>query len=228
MCFSWRAITQGELNGAKNSIFIMLKDKSEDLFAATPPLEAKKMLFSLWASRPGMCLDFGDIVRAYFHARARRKVYVELSKEDYEEGKCGLLKKAMYGTRDAAQNWELEYTEMMVEAGFKQGLYSACVFYHAEKKVRVVVHGDDFTVLGPGKSLDWFRGVIQKRMEVKFKSRLERGRPGAVWILNRIVTVTENGLEYEADQRHAEILMKDMGVDENCKGVVTPGVSELN
>jgi hypothetical protein len=54
---------------------------------------------------------------------------------------------------------------------------------------------------------------------------LERGKPGAVRILNRIVTVTENGLEYEADQRHAEILMRDMGIDESCKGVVTPGVS---
>ena len=40
------------------------KDKREDLFAATPPLEAKKMLFSLLASVPGMCLDFGDVARA--------------------------------------------------------------------------------------------------------------------------------------------------------------------
>ena len=62
-------------------------------------------------------------------------------------------------------------------------------------------------------------------MEVKFKGRLERGKPGAVRILIRIVTVTENGLEYEADQRHAEILMRDMGIDESSKGVVTPGVS---
>ena len=60
---------------------------------------------------------------------------------------------------------------------------------------------------------------------MKFKNRLERGKPGSVRILNRIVTVTKDGLEYEADQRHAEILMRDMGVDESCKGVVTPGVS---
>ena len=59
------------------------------------------------------------------------------------------------------------------------------------------------------------------------KNRLERGRPGAVRILNRIVTVTENGLEYEADQRHAEILMRDMGIDESSKGVTTPGVSSI-
>ena len=104
---------------------------------------------------------------------------MELSKEDYEEGKCGVLRKAMYGTRDAAQNWELEYTEM-TEAGFRQGAYSACVFYREEKNVRVVVHGDDFTVLGPSKGLDWFRGVVQQNMEVKFENRLERGKPGAV------------------------------------------------
>ncbi len=39
------------------------KVKREDLFVAPPPLAAKKMLFSLWASVPGMCLEFGDVVR---------------------------------------------------------------------------------------------------------------------------------------------------------------------
>jgi hypothetical protein len=78
------------------------RDKREDLFAATPPLEAKKTLLSLWASVSGLCFDFGDVVRAYFHARARRKLYVELSKEDFEEGKCRLLRKATYGARDVA------------------------------------------------------------------------------------------------------------------------------
>ena len=52
-------------------------------------------------------------------------------------------------------------------------------------------------------------------MEVKFKGRLERGKPGAVRIL------------YEADQRHAEILMRDRGIDESSKGVVTPGVNTV-
>ena len=128
-----------------------------------------------------------------------------------------IAEKSMYGTRDAAQNWELEYTEMMTEAGLKQGSYSACVFYHEQKNVRVLVRGDDLTVLGPSKSLDWFCGVVQQRMEVKFEGRLERGKPGAVRILTRMVTVTENGLEYEADQRHAEILMKDMGIAEGAR-----------
>ena len=58
-------------------------DKREDLFAATPPLEAKKMLMSLAVTESigfkkgdkcrGMKLDFIDVRRAYFHALARRK-----------------------------------------------------------------------------------------------------------------------------------------------------------
>ncbi len=39
--------------------------------------------------------------------------------------------------------------------------------------------------------------------------------------MNRIATVTENGMELEADQRRADILTMDMGVDEGRKGVVT-------
>ena len=64
-------------------------------------------------------------------------------------------------------------------------------------------------------------------MEVKFQARLERGKPGAVRILNRIITVTDKGLQYEADQRHAEIIMRAMGVDESAKEVATPGVSSI-
>ncbi len=123
-----------------------------------------------------MCLVFIDALRADFHAKAKREVYVELSAEDHEESVCGLLKRAMYGTRDAAKSWEAEDTEMLQEAVFSQGNYSARVFYHEQKKIRIVVYGDDFTVPGGSKELDWLREAIQKRMEVKFKGRLEKSR----------------------------------------------------
>ncbi len=42
-------------------------------------------------------------------------------------------------------------------------------------------------------------------------------------MLSRIVTVTERGLEYEAGQRHTEIILKDLELTPECKGVETPG-----
>jgi hypothetical protein len=50
------------------------KDRWEDLVAVAPSLEAKKITYSLWARMPGMCLDFGDVPRAYYQAKARRRV----------------------------------------------------------------------------------------------------------------------------------------------------------
>ncbi len=97
-----------------------IKKKREDWFAATAPLEAKKVLFAAWAGIPGPSLDFADVVHVYLHARARRRVFVELSQEDYDEGKRGplggLLTKATYGATDAAQGWELGCTEMTTQA----------------------------------------------------------------------------------------------------------------
>ncbi len=55
-------------------------------------------------------------------------------------------------------------------------------------------------------------------MEVRFRNRLVRGEPGSVRIVNRVVSVKDQGLECEAGQRHAEILMRDMCIDESSKG----------
>ena len=48
----------------------------------------------------GKKLEFIDIRRAFFHASARRKVYVQLPEEDMQSGMCGRLVKSMYGTRE--------------------------------------------------------------------------------------------------------------------------------
>ena len=58
------------------------QDRREDLFAATPPLKAKKLLFS-WAVTEGIGwqenreehtkIDFIDVRRAFFHASAVRE-----------------------------------------------------------------------------------------------------------------------------------------------------------
>ncbi len=149
-------------------------------FAATPPLEANKVLFSAFASMPGACLDFTDMVRAYFQEKATRDVYVDLPEEDRQEEMCGNRKKAIYVARDAAQNGELEYTEMTVEVGFTEGSYGACVFYLKEQDIRADAHREDFTVLGSRVGLDLFREGIQRRMEVKVQGQVgeEKARSG--------------------------------------------------
>merc|ERR1712086_782235 len=100
-------------------------DKRMDLFSATPPLETLKLLISMCARRQSDAkpcrMAIVDIKRAYFYAKARRPVFIEIPAEDREEGEEGMvgqLQLSLYGTRDAAQNWAAEYTSLLVELGF--------------------------------------------------------------------------------------------------------------
>ena len=45
-------------------------------------------------------------------------------------------------------------------------------------------------------------------------------------VLNRFVTVTEQGLEYEPDPRHIDLLARDLGIDMDSNSRATPGEKE--
>ena len=74
-------------------------------------------------------------------------IFIKLLEEDAEPGKVGRLNFSLYGTRDAASNWEAEYTDCLVSAGFKQGVSNPCYFVHEEMDVELEVHGDDFPII---------------------------------------------------------------------------------
>ena len=54
----------------------------------------------------------------------------ELPPEDYQLGdehRCGLLRYSLYGTRDAAQNWEEELASTLSSLGLTRGSACPCV-----------------------------------------------------------------------------------------------------
>jgi hypothetical protein len=63
-------------------------------------------------------------------------------------------------------------------------------------------------------------------MVVKFRARavpdVSDGK--AVRMFNRVVEWTEEGTKYEADQRHAEIVTRDVGLKEGRKCISMPGM----
>ena len=206
---------------------------TDAFYAATPPLESKRLLFSQWATerkRDGRHLKIScvDIRKAYFNGKPNRSLYVRLPPElGLPRNVLGKLVRCMYGTRDAGAIWETCYVDCLVGMGFAQGLGSPCCFYHSEWKISVVVHGDDFTALGTDESLDKYEAGLKKSFECKLRGRLgvEAHDAKEIRLLNRIVRITDQGLLYEADPRHAELLAKSMNL-EQCRHVATPGVKK--
>jgi len=135
----------------------------------------------------------------------------------------------MYGTRAAADGWQEEYSTTLVSLGFVQGRSSPCLFAHAKRQLFCSVHGDDFTTTGGRLDLNWFEQEMAKRYELTIGPRLGPGLHDAkeCSILNRIVRWTEDAVEYEADPRQAEKLIRECGL-EGANSVATPGIKETS
>ena len=107
------------------------------------------------------------------------------------------------------------------------GKHSACNFWHPSRDVAVTVHGDDFTATGRENELQWFNGILKGAYEVKtkFLGPDKQRHLQEVRILNRVIRWEEWGIGYEADQRHAELVVKELGLEES-RPVTTPGAKE--
>ena len=204
------------------------------LFSSTPPLEAMRLLCSLWATKRKSChnqplkLGLWDISRAQFYGTPKRKIYIELPPEDEasKDGQtCGLLV-----VRDTGRSKYLA-DALYQKAGFRRGLSNASVFYQEACDVRVMVHGDDFLALGDAQHLEKLSQVLKDAYELKCLGILgdEDGDRTEAHFLNRLIRVEKkNGkgsIVIEADRRHVDLLIQAFGLGK-ANGVESPDVKK--
>jgi hypothetical protein len=202
--------------------------KSDEFFAAMPPLETLRMLISRAAtgrtsSKGGRKILVIDARKAHLHAMTERELFVDLPLEIRRPGYCGRLKRCLYGTRDASARWEAFLASELKKHGFIQGIASPCCFHHPQHDLRCMVHGDDFVFVGPDADLAWAERIMGESFLVKVVGRLggDRGDDQEIRVLNRVLRWTAHGIMYEADPRHAEILAREVGAA--GPAVRTPG-----
>ena len=206
----------------------------EDLFAATPPLEALKLLFRMSLVKlvtdrdeDEIKLMFVDVRKAHLIPKCDEDVYVTVP-EEFGIKKVMKLNRWLYGMRKAAHYCEEFYTKKFVEKGFVARVASPVVFFDPQTRVRCVVHGDDFTFAGKGKELVELRRWMETWCEIKFRGIMGSGPRDikVLDILGRRLRRTKDGLEYRADAKHRKIILKEMGMDESSNAVVSPLVKE--
>ena len=199
------------------------------MFAAMPPLEAVKLLIVQAAaeSKGGVQrkLMFIDIGKAHLYGPMESDEFVDLPEERRQPGKCAKLLYTLYGMRVAATNWEKEYSRTLEGIGFAKGLASSVAFFNATTGVRIIVHGDDFIIEGPELELWKVHDVLKAKYIVKMRGVLGPGKKDAkeVVVLNRVLAWDGDEFRYEADPRHVEVMLRDLGL-EDAKPAPTPGV----
>ena len=205
-----------------------------ELYAATPPIEMLRYIVSRAAtgwSRTGRRrkIMVNDVARAYFNAPNLTPVFVELCDEDKQpgdEGMCGELLVSMYGTRPAASNWQKCYTDLLCGHGFRMTRANTCMFWHPDRDIALMVHGDDFITVADEMDLQWLRDIFASKFEITTEIiGPEENDKKQLKVLNRFVSVTESGYTYEPDTRHAEVLVRELGL-EAAKTLSTPAADK--
>ena len=104
-----------------------------------------------------------------FTLQHEEKVFVELPLEDHQlvdEHMCGLLRYNLYGSRDAAHNWEEELASTLSSLKLTRGSECTCVWRGRIKGEDIVatVHGDDITIGGQRSAVEFLIKMISKEV----------------------------------------------------------------
>lgn len=156
-----------------------------------------------------------DVKCAFLYGESERHVYIELPSQDpmsRGRDKMGLLHKAMSGARDAPLKWQREVKDKMEQLGFYASVLQPAVYSHRDRKLEVVAHVDDFLCTGARADLLWLQGELKKFYEISSTFLGDHDEREAAY-LNRVTRWTSDGLEYECDPKHAQVLLREMGYD---------------
>ena len=83
-----------------------------------------------------------------------------------------------------------------------------------------MVHCEDFAVLGWITQLDWLWTHINNKLQPKHRGRI--GPEETDWKDTNILIWTDRGVTYEAGQRHVEIWLQEVGLEDHSKPIGIP------
>ena len=206
----------------------------DSVFSGTPGLAAMRLLVSRTVTQPqdkplNYRLMVMDIKTAFLYGDAVRELFIELPANDpaaKDGDKVGRLIKSLYGTRDAPQRWAEECGRALREIGFRESTVTPSVFTHTERDIMLTLHVDDFLVSAEEGQLLWLKSELEKRYELKATLvGPEQHHAKEAEYLQRRIRWTDEGIEVESDPRHAQELIKCLGMS-NCRVVETPMTAE--
>ena len=124
--------------------------------------------------------------------------------------------------------WEEHYAQVLETGGFSRGVASPCHFFHKDLETYILVHGDDFFIVGlqEGRKheLSLLRGAYELSKVVTLGPGSSQSRTAS--FLGRTLTLRQWRIEYEPDQQHVSRALKALGLT-GAKGVATLGTDDV-
>lgn len=139
----------------------------QETFAPTPRAETGRIMLVL-AHRLGWHRRQGDVPSAFLNSDLDTDLYMEIPEGFKKEGCITLIKKGLYGLKQAAALWYENVKKFLAEQGLFQTITDVCLYTNKQKDLFVILHVDDFQVIGPNvNKIDKLMQALYKRYKLK-------------------------------------------------------------
>ncbi|MBW0468093.1 hypothetical protein O181_007808 [Austropuccinia psidii MF-1] len=147
----------------------------EETFAPTPTFGALRMLFSIACSNRWTIRTF-DVKVAFLHSLIDKPVYIWPPKGITVPKHSVLkLKKALYGTKQAARCWWLHLKDILQRIGFQMNGEDPSTYYYDSTKGRAIlwIHVDDGALTGSSAEvLNYISDELDRHLQIKWDSAI--------------------------------------------------------
>jgi hypothetical protein len=197
-----------------------------DTFASVMVTKTFRILLSIWNNDPGLHFEHWDVKTAFVNAPLKETVYcrqVPGFEKPGTDDKVLILKKALYGTKQAANAWQNFLTDILKSAGGARHLKDECVYIFKNKTGGILflaTHVDDLFPLfnEEGRKIrDEILSKLRQKMEIDNKGTLSFA------LDTRIDRDPQAGILRISQEVYTENLVKEYGIDKSV-GRDTPAV----
>jgi len=84
-----------------------------------------------------------------------------------------LLKKAVYGLKQAARARHKRLTAIMTAIGFAACQVENCIFKHSTKSILMGAYVDDLIVIGKQDDIEWLKSELSKNLSITDKGLIQ-------------------------------------------------------
>jgi len=182
-----------------------------------------RILLTLYNKELSMTMQHWDVKQAFVNAPLEETVYVHQIKGFERPGQLGKilrLKKALYGTKQAAHAWQKYLSNILVNMGGRRNLKDECIYVFREGEGVCIIgtHVDDLFPLCNREGVEIRNKVLnelKKHVEIDDKGEIEYA------LDTKIECDREKGVLRISQEKYLRSLIKEFNLEE-ANGKDTP------
>lgn len=173
----------------------------EEIYSPVVDTTSLRLMLAL-ASKNNWHVYTLDVKTAFLYGDLDQEINIKMPEGFTVPGKICLLKKSLYGLRQAPCNWNKKLSSTLQKLNMVQLKSDPCIFRSSDGKLILGIHVDDGIIIAQEKSkMKELEEMLKKEFEVKVDENPKSN-------LGMEIQVTKDGINLSQDQYTEKVLKK--------------------